>query len=112
MQICCKTIKLELMRIWLAGEDISVPQVARAPTDDLRSWAAKEAIYKACNCGRLQFPDLLVESSAGRPKLLPEPDAAGMMSAAGIKDVHLSISHDDQAGIAIAFATATSVLTV
>lgn len=95
---------------YLAGRwDISC-QFALCPrfTPSIHRWAAKEAVYKACNCGRLQFPHLLVVSDGGGPVVQPSKPALRMMSDAGIHQVLLSISHDADAGLAIAFATAVS----
>ena len=73
----------------------------------LHRWAAKEAVYKAGAAGRLQFPEIEIVPRAGAaPEVRFHGGSRSMIQDAGVDSVLLSISHDADAGVAVAFATA------
>ncbi|GAB6877534.1 holo-ACP synthase [Thermaerobacter litoralis] len=66
-------------------------------------WAAKEAFAKALGTGLRGFGwrDIRVrQDGAGRPWLEVSGRAAAMAEAAGVRRIHLSLSHDGQWAVA------------
>lgn len=82
------------------------------PPQDLRflagRWAAKEALGKAIGCGvrhPLTFREITVANEmGGAPRFIFSPIAATFIELNGVKNCHLSLSHDGNYACAMVIA--------
>ncbi|HEU5266956.1 MAG TPA: holo-ACP synthase [Jatrophihabitans sp.] len=95
-------------RLFTAAEQVSESGAARSAESLAARFAAKEALAKALGAGGgMLWTDAEVRvDDAGRPSLLVRGTVAGRAEALGVRQFHVSMSHDG--GIAAATVIAES----
>ena len=85
----------------LGEESPSAPPNRAQATYVASRWAVKEATFKAFRHGRVLFPEIYVLSENNKyPRLELIGGAKDVASQLGIKQSHLSISHDGDYAVA------------
>lgn len=94
-----------LDKVFTGGEIAHCQKRARPHASLAVRFAAKEAFIKASGISGIAFRDIeIANRKDGSPLIKKEGRLAVALSAAGIEDVHLSLSHEEEYAVAMVVA--------